>query len=162
MSADAYIHKAIAGAPGAPLMFLFHGTGGDENQLVSLGQEMLPGVSIVSPRGDVSEYGAARFFRRTGEGVYDMDDLALRTGKMAAFVRAHVEAQKPSAVLGLGYSNGAHAPADPVRAAGEGQPHGKAYPDHRRPPRSDLPAQPHGAARRAFAVGRGRCHTPLA
>ncbi|NGO51862.1 alpha/beta hydrolase [Allomesorhizobium camelthorni] len=108
MSADAYIHKAIAGAPGAPVLFLFHGTGGDENQLVSLGQEMLPGASIVSPRGDVSEYGAARFFRRTGEGVYDMDDLALRTGNMAAFVRAHVEAQKPSAVLGLGYSNGAN------------------------------------------------------
>jgi phospholipase/carboxylesterase len=108
MSVDSYIHKAIAGAPGTPMLFLFHGTGGEENQLVSLGQEMLPGASIVSPRGDVSEYGAARFFRRTGEGVYDMDDLALRTGKMAAFVRAHVEAQKPSAVLGLGYSNGAN------------------------------------------------------
>ena len=108
MSADSYIHKAIAGAPGAPELFLFHGTGGDENQLISLGQEMLPGASIVSPRGDVLEYGAARFFRRTGEGVYDMDDLALRTGKMAAFVRAHVEAQEPSTVLGLGYSNGAN------------------------------------------------------
>jgi phospholipase/carboxylesterase len=108
MSTDAYIHKTVAGAPGAPLLFLFHGTGGDENQLILLGQEALPGAKIVSPRGDVSEYGAARFFRRTGEGVYDMDDLALRTGKMAAFVRAHVEAQKPSAVLGLGYSNGAN------------------------------------------------------
>jgi phospholipase/carboxylesterase len=32
----------------------------------------------------------------------------VRTGKMAAFVRAQVEAQKPSAVLGLGYSNGAN------------------------------------------------------
>ncbi len=108
MSTDAYIHNTVAGAPGAPLLFLFHGTGGDENQLVPLGQEALPGVTIISPRGDVSEYGAARFFRRTAEGVYDMDDLALRTGKMAAFVRAHVEAQKPSAVLGLGYSNGAN------------------------------------------------------
>jgi phospholipase/carboxylesterase len=108
MSTDAYIHRAVAGAPGAPLLFLFHGTGGDENQLVSLGQEMLPGASIVSPRGDVSEYGAARFFRRTGEGIYDMDDLALRTGRMAAFVRAHIAAQKGSAVLGLGYSNGAN------------------------------------------------------
>ena len=75
---DAYIHKALPGAPGGPLLFLFHGTGGDENQLVSLGREMVPGAAIVSPRGDVSEYGAARFFRRTGEGVYDMDDLARR------------------------------------------------------------------------------------
>jgi phospholipase/carboxylesterase len=114
MSADAYIHKAVAGAPGAPLLFLFHGTGGDENQLVPLAREVLPGASIVSPRGDVSESGAARFFRRTGEGVYDMDDLALRTGNMAAFVRAHVEAQNPPAVLGLGYSNGANILASTV------------------------------------------------
>ena len=61
-----------------------------------------------APRGDVSEFGAARFFRRTGEGVYDMDDLAVRTTKMAAFVRAHRDAAKPSAVIGLGYSNGAN------------------------------------------------------
>lgn len=114
MSTDAYIHKALAGAPGAPLLFLFHGTGGDENQLVPLGREMVPGAAIVSPLGDVSEHGAARFFRRTGEGVYDMDDLALRTGRMAAFVRAHLDAQKPSAVLGLGYSNGANILASTV------------------------------------------------
>ncbi len=114
MSTDAYIHNTVAGAPGAPLLFLFHGTGGDENQLISLGQEVLPGASVISTRGDVSEYGAARFFRRTAEGVYDMDDLALRSDRMAAFVRAHVEAQKPSAVLGLGYSNGANILASTV------------------------------------------------
>ncbi len=34
--------------------------------------------------------------------------MRARTGKMADFVRAHVEAAKPSAVLGLGYSNGAN------------------------------------------------------
>jgi phospholipase/carboxylesterase len=68
----------------------------------------VPGATIVAPRGDISEYGAARFFRRTGEGVYDMDDLARATGKMAAFVAAHVQAERPSAVFGLGYSNGAN------------------------------------------------------
>ncbi|TIU21869.1 MAG: alpha/beta hydrolase, partial [Mesorhizobium sp.] len=68
----------------------------------------LPSATVVSPRGDVSEQGAARFFRRTGEGVYDMDDLARATAKMAGFVKAHVEAAKPSAVFGLGYSNGAN------------------------------------------------------
>lgn len=108
MSKDAYIHKLLPGSPGGPLLFVFHGTGGDENQLVSLGRELLPSATIVSPRGDVSEHGAGRFFRRTGEGVYDMDDLARATGKMAGFVKAHVEAAKPSTVLGLGYSNGAN------------------------------------------------------
>src|SRR5690606_18040661 len=56
----------------------------------------------------ISEHGAARFFRRAAEGIYDMDDVARATGKMAGFVRAHVEAAKPSTVLGLGYSNGAN------------------------------------------------------
>ena len=46
----------------------------------------MPGAAIIAPRGDVSEFGAARFFRRTGEGVYDMDDLAVRTKKMIGFV----------------------------------------------------------------------------
>ncbi|MBZ9796356.1 alpha/beta hydrolase [Mesorhizobium sp. ES1-4] len=117
MSTDAFIHKVLPGSPGGPLLFVFHGTGGDESQLVSLGRDLVPQATIISPRGDVSEQGAARFFRRTGEGVYDMDDLARATGRMAEFVKAHVEAAKPSAVLGLGYSNGANILASVVFAA---------------------------------------------
>lgn len=108
MTTDAYVHTVLPGMQGGPLFFLFHGTGGDEHQLVSLGRDLRPEATIISPRGDVSEMGAARFFRRTGEGVYDMDDLARATTKMAGFVRTQVEAEKPSAVLGLGYSNGAN------------------------------------------------------
>ena len=108
MSLDAYIHRHHPGGPGRPLMFLFHGTGGDEDQLVALGPELIPGAGIVSPRGDVLEHGAARFFRRMGEGVYDLDDLARRTERMAAFMEAHVAAERPSAVIGVGYSNGAN------------------------------------------------------
>lgn len=116
MSKDAYIHKMLPGSSGSPLLFVFHGTGADENQLLSFGSELLPGATIISSRGDVSEHGAARFFRRTGEGVYDMDDLARATSKMAGFVRAHVEAAKPSPVFGLGYSNGANILASVVFA----------------------------------------------
>ncbi|MEZ2333971.1 alpha/beta hydrolase [Mesorhizobium sp. RCC_202] len=116
MNRDAYIHKVLPGSPGGPLLFVFHGTGADENQLLTFGRELLPAATIVSPRGDVSEYGAARFFRRTGEGVYDMDDLARATEKMAGFVKTHVEAAKPSAVFGLGYSNGANILASVVFA----------------------------------------------
>ncbi|MER9135405.1 alpha/beta hydrolase [Mesorhizobium sp. M0830] len=108
MSKDAYIHKLLPGSPGGPLLFVLHGTGADEDQLLSLGRDLAPQATIISPRGDVSEQGAARFFRRTDEGVYDMDDLARATDKMARFVKAHVEAAKPSTVLGLGYSNGAN------------------------------------------------------
>lgn len=119
MSKEAYVHKVLPGTPGGPLLFTFHGTGGDENQFVGLGRELLPDATIVSPRGDVFEHGAARFFRRTGEGVYDMEDLARATERMAGFVRAHLEDRKPSSVLGLGYSNGANILASVLFAAPE-------------------------------------------
>ncbi|PYE90474.1 alpha/beta hydrolase [Phyllobacterium leguminum] len=95
-------------AAGAPLVFTFHGTGGNEFQFTKLVGEILPDAGIVSPRGDVSEFGAQRFFRRTGEGVYDMDDLTLRTEKMAGFITAHKAQYPDRAVYGLGYSNGAN------------------------------------------------------
>ena len=117
MTIDAYIHKAAGGEPGGPLLFVFHGTGADENQFLGLGRELLPAATVVAPRGDVSEHGAARYFRRTGEGVYDMDDLARATRKMVEFVRAHVDKKKPSAVFGLGYSNGANILASVLFAA---------------------------------------------
>lgn len=108
MSIDSYTYVTSPGSPGDPLMFVFHGTGGDEHQLLSLGKELVPGATIVSPRGDISEFGAARFFRRTGEGVYDMQDLARAVEKMRGFAKAHVAAAKPSKVFSLGYSNGAN------------------------------------------------------
>lgn len=115
MSED-YIHLRREGEPGAPLVFAFHGTGGDEGQLVGLAADLLPGATIVAPRGDVSEHGAARFFRRTGEGVYDMEDLDRATAKMVAFVRSQAGGAA-TPVLGIGYSNGANILASTVFAA---------------------------------------------
>lgn len=104
-----YQFRSVEGADAnAPLIFLFHGTGGDENQFFDLAAELVPGAARVAPRGDVSEHGALRYFRRTGEGVYDMADLAQRTAAMTEFVRAEVAKRQPSRVLGLGYSNGAN------------------------------------------------------
>jgi len=103
-----YVHRLKAGAPGNPIFFVFHGTGGDERQFFDFGGDLLPDATIVSPRGDVSEHGAARFFRRTGEGVYDMADLARATDKMAAFVATLAKEHEASEVIGLGFSNGAN------------------------------------------------------
>ncbi len=108
MPKNSYVHVIEPGAPDQPLLFAFHGTGGNETQLLPLARHVLPNATIISPRGDVMENGAARFFRRTGEGVYDMEDLAERTARMAAFVRAHAAERKPPASIGLGYSNGAN------------------------------------------------------
>lgn len=107
---DSYIHfEEPAARAGAPLVFTFHGTGGNETQFAPLARQIWPGAHIISPRGDVSEHGALRFFRRRAEGVYDFDDLAARTRAMAGFLRAHkARAVAPSRVIGLGYSNGAN------------------------------------------------------
>ena len=67
------------GTAGAPLVFTFHGTGGSERQFHDFAQSLIPGAHVISPRGTVNEHGALRYFKRTGEGVYDMDDLRERT-----------------------------------------------------------------------------------
>lgn len=92
----------------APALFLFHGTGGDEHQFLELAPQLLPGARLIAPRGDVSEHGALRYFRRFAEGMFDMDDLARATGKMEAFVRERLAAERPETTIGLGYSNGAN------------------------------------------------------
>ena len=105
---DAYQHIFRPGDAGAPLFVVFHGTGGNERQFPDLAGDLLPSAHILSPRGDISEGGALRFFARRAEGVYDMDDLARATEKMSGFVRAHRDRTKAKRVVGLGYSNGAN------------------------------------------------------
>lgn len=103
-----YAFAETGGVPGAPLVFTFHGTGGDEHQFHDFPRQVLQGAHVISPRGDISEHGALRYFRRKAEGVYDMDDLWTRTAAMTEFVeaaKARVGAQR---VVGMGYSNGAN------------------------------------------------------
>jgi phospholipase/carboxylesterase len=109
MAKGRYIYaESPAGGSGLPLVFTFHGTGGDETQLLPLAERVWPGSAIISPRGDVSEQGALRFFRRRAEGVYDFDDLQLRRRAMAEFVLAHKQRLSPIRTISLGYSNGAN------------------------------------------------------
>ncbi|OZB19823.1 MAG: esterase [Rhodobacterales bacterium 34-62-10] len=103
-----YTHATTQGRPGAPLLLTFHGTGGTEHQFHSFAERLIPGAHVVSPRGDVSEGGMNRYFRRTGEGVYDMDDLARRRDRMARFILDQKTRTAAGDVAGLGYSNGAN------------------------------------------------------
>lgn len=108
MTMESYVHRARPGAAGAPIFFVFHGTGGDENQFFEFASRLLPSATVISPRGDVSEHGAARFFRRKAEGVYDLDDLARATERMASFIAACKAHYQAGEVIGLGFSNGAN------------------------------------------------------
>ena len=92
----------------APPVLLLHGTGGDENDLLPLGQAVAPDAPLLSVRGKVREQGMSRFFRRLSEGVFDEDDVRRRAGELADFVEAAREHYGIAAPVALGYSNGAN------------------------------------------------------
>lgn len=98
------------GDDAAPPLLLLHGTGGDEQDLVPLATRLAPGATLLSPRGNVSERGANRFFRRFGEGVFDLVDVRARTAALAEFIAAACVAfdLDPSRLIACGFSNGAN------------------------------------------------------
>lgn len=91
-------------------LLLLHGTGGNENDLVPLGPILLPGAALLSPRGQVTESGMPRFFRRIQEGVFDLADLRQRTIELGTFVDRAREAHglDGTRMSALGFSNGAN------------------------------------------------------
>ena len=103
-------HIFIPGDLRLPVLLLLHGTGGNERDLLDLGQSLSPGAAILSPRGKILENGMPRFFKRLAEGVFDLEDLAFRTNELSDFV---VEARGEyelgdTPIFALGYSNGAN------------------------------------------------------
>lgn len=91
-------------------LLLLHGTGGDENDLIPLGDLVDREANLLSPRGQVLEHGMPRFFRRLAEGVFDIPDLKARTQQLAEFLEAASAAYAfpTDGVTALGFSNGAN------------------------------------------------------
>ena len=96
--------------PGDPILLLLHGTGGNEHDLVPLAELLRPGAGILSPRGKVLERGMPRFFRRLAEGVFDIEDLKLRTAELADFITGSAATHQFSTrqIIAVGFSNGAN------------------------------------------------------
>jgi predicted esterase len=95
---------------GTPTLLLLHGTGGTEMDLLQLGRVLAPEAGVLSPRGKVLERGMPRFFRRLSEGVFDEEDLKVRTAELADFIAAaaaHYQFE-PRRVIAAGFSNGAN------------------------------------------------------
>lgn len=111
MSTTTMKHVYKAGSrPDAPTLLLLHGTGGSENDLIGLASLIAPGAAVLGVRGNVSENGMPRFFRRLAEGVFDEPDLIARTAELGSFLDAAAEEYgfDRTNVYALGYSNGAN------------------------------------------------------
>lgn len=112
MSAElGFVHRFVPGSrAGAVPLLLLHGTGGNEDDLLSLGAALAPGAPLLSPRGQVLENGMPRFFRRLAEGVFDLEDLRLRARQLADFLNAARRTYGLGEVppVALGFSNGAN------------------------------------------------------
>ncbi len=91
-------------------LLLLHGTGGNERDLLPLAEMIAPGASVLGVRGNVSENGMPRFFRRLAEGVFDEEDLVFRTKELHDFIDEMAETHgfNRNKVVAIGYSNGAN------------------------------------------------------
>ena len=104
-----FIYNYIPGSR-ENVLFLLHGTGGNEDDLLTVGQMLDRRASIISPRGKVLENGMPRFFRRISPGVFDIEDLKFRVNELGEFIdlvcKKHSFRSKSLVVVG--YSNGAN------------------------------------------------------
>lgn len=105
-----FIHRFVPGEESGDTLLVLHGTGGNENDLIGIGQAIAPGAAILSPRGNVLEAGAPRFFKRIAEGVFDPKEVRSRAEELARFIRAAAVTYRldPARIFAFGYSNGAN------------------------------------------------------
>ena len=99
-------------APGgdAPVLLMLHGTGGNEQEVLTLADAIDPAATVLAPRGRVTEGGMLRWFRRLSEGVFDVDDVVVRAGELAGFIgwaRRRYDLGERR-FIAVGFSNGAN------------------------------------------------------
>ena len=91
-------------------LFLLHGTGGDENDLLPLAEAVTDQYNLVGLRGNINENGMLRFFARRAPGVFDYESIEIESDKLAAFLESWYAERNlaPQSAAFVGYSNGAN------------------------------------------------------
>ncbi|EGQ3421185.1 alpha/beta hydrolase [Staphylococcus pseudintermedius] len=103
-------HIFKQGEPSQPTFVLLHGTGGDEHDLLPVAEMLDPSYNVLGVRGNVSENGMNRFFKRHGEGQYDVEDLKFRTTELHEFLESAANQYNfdLDKVVLVGFSNGSN------------------------------------------------------
>lgn len=98
------------GKAGEPVIVLLHGTGADEKNLIPVANAIAPNATVLSIRGNVSENGMNRYFKRHGEGRYDIEDLNRRGKELYQFIseKADEYSFALNDIVLFGFSNGAN------------------------------------------------------
>ncbi len=105
-----FFHHLYINNNASRTLFLLHGTGGDEHDLIPLVQNLKHRFNFLSLRGNVVEQGMARFFARSSPGVFDQESISQESAKLSRYVNAWYRANPKSSnhPVFLGYSNGAN------------------------------------------------------
>lgn len=103
-------HIFKEGQKGAPVFVLLHGTGGTENDLLPLAEVLNKDYSVLSVRGNVQENGMNRYFKRLGEGKYDLEDLEFRGQELLDFLKDAAKDYNFNVedAIFVGFSNGSN------------------------------------------------------
>ncbi len=103
------VHIFKKGTNGKTLVLL-HGTGGNEKELLSIGHMIDPEANLLGIKGNISEYGTARFFKRKSMGVFDEDSLKEEAENLKYFLIEQSKLYRfdDKKMIVIGYSNGAN------------------------------------------------------
>ncbi len=91
-------------------LILLHGTGGNEHDLISLGKALDLNANLLGIRGNLSESGMNRFFKRFGMGSYDLESFKNESISLANFIQKLSKDYKfdLTKTTLVGFSNGAN------------------------------------------------------
>ncbi|WP_301420365.1 methylhydroquinone degradation carboxylesterase MhqD [Mammaliicoccus lentus] len=103
-------HIFKQGEQGKPVFLLLHGTGGDERDLLPLAEMLDSSYNVLSVKGEISENGMARYFKRRAEGDYDLEDLEYRGQELYDFIKESSKEYEFNLedVIPVGFSNGSN------------------------------------------------------
>lgn len=89
-------------------LILLHGTGANEHDLVPLADLLIPGATLLSPRGMNTDEGMNRFFARNPDGTFVQESIVEAVSELSEFFAAAEQAYDfdLSKSVAVGFSNG--------------------------------------------------------